>query len=355
MIRILVVDDSTTKRHLIRTILESDPELKVIAEAQNGEQAIELCQIHRPDLVTMDLFMPKMDGFEAISRIMSLQPLPILVLTTADLARTSFKALEAGALIILNTPQGFTHQDSDAVQLIAKVKMLAGVKVIRRIPQTGMHTRELQITPGTGPEKRGTGDLTGSRNFHIIAIGVSTGGPQALQAIFSHLPANFLLPIVVVQHISTGFVSGLVQWLGSSTPLRVKLAEQGETLDAGTIYFAPEQQQFRVRWGSVWLGDATPVDGHCPSANVLFESVALAYQQQAIGVLLTGMGEDGARGLFQLRESGAHTIAQDETSSVIFGMPKAAIDRGAVKEVLSLELIPNRLIQLLAGQKVKVR
>jgi two-component system chemotaxis response regulator CheB len=314
-----------------------------------------LCLIHQPDLVTMDLIMPKMDGFEAISRIMDLHPLPILVLTTADLARISFKALEAGALMILNTPQGFTHEDPDAVQLISKVKMLAGVKVIRRIPKVVSHSQAPQINPETGPEKIGTGGLTSSRNAQIIAICASTGGPPALQSIFSHLPADFALPIVVVQHISTGFVSGLVQWLASSTPLRAKLAEQGETLEAGKIYFAPEERQFRVLWGSVWLGDSAPIDGHCPSANNLFESVALAYQHQAIGVLLTGMGEDGARGLLQMRESGAHTIAQDETSSVIFGMPKAAIDRGAALEVLSLDLIPSRLIQLLARQKEKAR
>jgi len=352
VIRVLTVDDSPTKRRFIRSILESDAELSVVGEATNGNEAVNLSRILKPDVVTMDLFMPEMDGFEAISQIMTTQPVPILALTSADLARLSFKALEAGALMILNTPVAASRHDPDAARLISTVKMLVGVKVVRRKIKPPALASEEQAIPPSPAQLLDASSLFRFREAQIVAIGASTGGPPALQSLFARLPANFPLPIVVVQHISIGFVAGLAQWLASSAALRVKIAENGEKLASGTIYIAAEQRHISIlRQGIVALSLSTKTDTHCPSVNVLFESIAESYHGNAVGILLTGMGEDGARGLLRLRQAGAYTIAQDETSSVIFGMPKAAIERGAAVEALNLELISSRLTQLWANNR----
>ena len=255
----------------------------------------------------------------------------------------SFKAIEAGALMVLGKPHGMVDQDPEANQLIAHVKAMADVKVVRRrwrMPQ-GVQTK----APGT-PDPAPALRLT-----QIIAIGASTGGPPALHVILSQLPADLPLPVLVVQHISSGFVGGLARWLNETTPLRVKVAEIGEALQAGTAYLAPDGQHLLVtRWGLVGLGDSPPVDGHRPSVTALFESVAQHYGPAAIGVLLTGMGGDGARGLKAMRDAGSQTLVQDEQTSVVFGMPQVAIALGAACEVLPLEQIGLRLLNL-AGRK----
>jgi two-component system chemotaxis response regulator CheB len=345
MIKVLVVDDSPTLRHFTRAILESDPGLQVVGLACNGEEAVALCEELQPDIVTMDIRMPKMNGFQAIRRIMAESPRPILVLTStrSDVELgISFKAIEAGALMIVGKPHGLPGEDPEADRLIEQVKAMAWVKVVRRRRPPEEATPKLAL-PGKRPAPS---EVEGPALIRLIAIGASTGGPPALQVIFSQLPSS--LPVVVVQHISPGFVPGLARWLDGTTPLRVKVARDGERLQPGTAYLAPDRQHLLVGGNErAHLSDSAPVDGHRPSVTTLFESVARHYGPAAVGVLLTGMGRDGARGLKALRDAGACTIAQDSGSCVVFGMPKEAIALGAAGEVLPLEKIGDRLAELM--------
>ncbi len=351
----LVVDDSATVRLLIRSILESDPEMRVIGEARNGREAIALCLRLVPDIVTMDIHMPGMDGFEAIRHIMNESPRPIIVLTgleSSQLLEISFKALALGALTVLAKPRGSSLRDPEALHLLQQAKIMAAVKVIRR-PLWLKPKMAGGDEPARAGPARGQALSSGLRLVRrIVAIGVSTGGPPALQVILGSLPADFPLPIVIVQHISPGFVSGLANWLSSTTPLRCNVAEHGEALKPGVAYLAPDDRHLTVSGsGCAWMEASPPVDGHCPSATALFDSIARAYGCAAIGVILTGMGQDGARGLRAMRQAGAHTIAQDEASSVVFGMPKAALELDAAVEQLPLDHIAGRLLSVMEPRR----
>ncbi len=348
MIRVLVVDDSPTQRHLLRVIMDSDPELTVVGEARNGEEAISLCERLRPNIITMDIRMPRMDGYEAIRWIMAERPRPIVVLTSTQSEielGVSYRAIDAGALTVMGKPHGLPGDDPEADQLIATLKALAEVKVVRRRPWL-QKERPSSVVGRTRCVKAGA-------PVRLIAIGASTGGPPSLQGILQGLPADLAVPIVAVQHISRGFTAGLARWLSETTPLRVKVADPGEPLAPGTVYLAPEDRHLLVTQNSsAMLSTAAPVGGFRPSVTVLFESVAEHYGAGAIGVLLTGMGDDGARGLKAMHDAGAHTIAQDEASSIVFGMPKEAIALGATREVLPLEQIAGRLANLLAKREI---
>ena len=350
MIRVLIVDDMVTIRMALRFILESDPELTVAGEAGSGEEALDFCRKSRPDIVTMDINMPGMGGYEAIRQIMREAPCPIVVITGIEsqyLMEVSFKALELGALTVLPTPRGLSPDNSDAISLIHQIKTMAGVKVVRRRggeAPPGM--RERVSHPSAAPLKETVASQL-RKAAQLVAIGLSTGGPPALQVVLNGLPSNFPLPIVIVQHISQGFVFGLGSWLSKTTPFRCKVGEQGETIQAGIVYLAPDNTHLTVKGnGELWLDASEPVSGHRPSASVLFESVARNFGAKAVGLLLTGMGEDGAVGLKSMHQAGAYTIAQDEASSVIFSMPKAAIELNAVEEVLALSQIASRLRSL---------
>jgi len=347
MIRVLVVDDSPTMRQVIRAVLESDSELKVVGEAYNGINAVALCEKLQPDIITMDIRMPEMNGFEAIRTIMAESPRPIVVLTStrSDIELgTSFNAIDAGALMVCGKPRGLPGEDPAADRLIQQIKIMAEVKVVRR----RWHLTEKKTQSSLEKTVEANSIATRPLTPRLIAIGTSTGGPPALQMILKEFTASLPVPVVIVQHISSGFVEGLAHWLDGTTPLRVKVAEICEVLEAGTVYLAPEDQHLMVtKHGRVRLRASPEVDGHRPSATVLFESVAESYGPNAVGILLTGMGRDGAQGLKTLREKGGHTIAQDEASSVIFGMPKEAIALGAAEKVLSLEQITSRLKWLL--------
>lgn len=351
MIRVLVVDDSPTLRLLIRTILERDQEIKVVSEARNGEEAITTASIFKPDLITMDINMPGIGGYEAIRQIMNSYPCPIIVLTGIEsrhLMDVSFKSLQLGALTVLPKPASMNMQDSsEAANLISQIKIMAGVKVIRRqLAPNRDETLSIKNIQG-GPASNSSIYTPPASGYNLVAVGVSTGGPPALQTFLSGLSSSFPLPIVVVQHISKGFVDSLAEWLTKTTPFGCRVVTSGETLQGGRVYLAPDNVHLTLQKnGLVWLSDEKPVEGLRPSVNKLFETVAKNYGPSAIGVLLTGMGRDGAKGLLAMKQAGAYTIAQDEASSVIFGMPKEAIDLGAVKEVLPLEQIAGRILTL---------
>lgn len=338
MIRVLVVDDSATMRMLIRGILESDPALKVVGEAADGEEAIKLCQRLQPDVITMDVRMPKMNGLEAIEYIMSESPRPIVVCTTTvaeEELNISFKAIEAGALMVLGKPRGMPADDPEITRFIATVKSMADVKVVRR--------RKWLLKDKVS--SRSPIPLTKiSPDVDLIAIGASTGGPPALHNILKNLGSKFPVPIVIVQHISPGFVVGLAHWLDDSTPFQVKVFESGDSPQPGWVYFAPDEHHLIIKSSlKASLEKTESIQGHCPSVNATFSSIALNIRSRAVGVLLTGMGEDGARGLLAMSQAGAYTLAQDKESSVVFGMPKVAIGLGAVSEILPLDAIAPRL------------
>ena len=344
MTNVLIVDDSPTLRHLIRAILTTDPELNVIGEARNGEEAVTMVARLHPDVVTMDIQMPHMDGYEAIRRIMSENPVPIVVLTSTESdirLGATYKGVESGALMVVGKPRGLPGDDPEAVELINVVKAMADVKVIRR-------KWKVQKRPESAGRGHAVRQATLSPPYRIVAVGTSTGGPPALRTVLGELPATFRAPVVVVQHISNGFTDGLARWLNDTISLRVKLAEEGEPLLAGTAYIAPDGVHLQVTGqGKVTLLKDSPMDGHRPSVTALFNSVAKQYGPRAVGVLMTGMGRDGANGLYAMKQEGAFTIAQDEASSIVFGMPKEAINMGAAGEVLALQKIAQKIKELI--------
>jgi len=335
MIRVVIVDDSPTFRLLARSILESDPDIQVVGEAINGKEALRKCERFRPDIITMDIHMPSMNGYEAIQTIMEEMPCPIIVLTGTPGSKNEKiheKAMKSGALVVLPKPKDIQGIDPYANQLIDKIKAMSAVKVIRRKKMSG-----------TGLIKRSFDRLTpGKKNIKILGIGASTGGPPAIQTVLSGLSYPLPFPIVIVQHISKGFVQNLAKWLTSSTQFQVSIAENARQMIPGSVYIGQDNHQLMVtRNGRIRLKQYGPVDGHQPSASVLFESIAQEYGDTGMGILLTGMGCDGASGLKKLSDTGAITIAQDESTSVVYGMPKEAVALGGVRKILPLDEIAS--------------
>ena len=338
VVKVLVVDDSPTARALIIGVLASDPELVVVGEARNGVEAVDLARRLRPDVITMDFRRPQMDGFEATKRIMEEVPTPIVVVSgsfDASDVEMSMHVLRVGALSVLSKPDGPGSNQFETSQtvFVRTVKTLAGVKVVRRRPPGP----SAPSAPPPGPVRR---------RAKIVGIGGSTGGPGALRMLLEQLPADFGAPVLVVQHISPGFIAGMVQWLDAVCKLRVKVATHSEPLRSGTIYVSPEQRHLRVLDGRVQVDAGPPIGGFRPAATAVFESLARAYGGSAVAVILTGMGRDGVEGLQRIRDQNGYVIAQDEASSVVFGMPRAAIEAGVVDEVLPIHQIAPRLDQL---------
>lgn len=341
MIRVLVAEDTVTARELLVQILTDDPEIQVVGEARDGIEAVELTTKLRPDLVLMDIQMPRMDGLAATQEIMITAPTPIVLVTGSTRARevqASLESLRVGALEVLVKPPGPETPgfEAEARHLVETVKAMAQVKVVR-------HWRSAQA-PRVEPP-RPAPVVAGRRR--LVAIATSTGGPAALERVLSGLPGNFPVPIVVVQHITVGFTTGLAAWLSTVCPFRVKVAQEGEGLVPRTVYLAPDDRHLGVSpRGAVTLSAAPPVGGFRPSGTPLFESVAQSYGAATVAVIMTGMGEDGVAGLRAVRQAGGHIIAQDEKTSVVFGMPGAAVAAGLADIVLPLEAIAARLVTL---------
>jgi two-component system, chemotaxis family, protein-glutamate methylesterase/glutaminase len=330
-IRILVADDSELFREVLARVVTAEPGFEVVATAADGDEAARLARTLRPDVITMDLNMPDADGFSGIARIMAETPTPILVLTVSREEAVGFRALSLGALDILEKPSPEVDLAEYGALLRSRLRLLAGVRVIR-------HLRGLRGRPA--PESRP------AVRAELVVVGASLGGPRALATLLRALPAGFHAPILVVQHIADGFTEGLASWLDQESSLEVRQARGGDPLHAGLVLLAPPGRHLVVTRGAAQLSDSPPVDSFRPSVTPLFLSAAEAYGRRACGVILTGMGRDGAEGLRALKKAGGHTIAQDEASSAVFGMPRAAIETGAVDRVLPLDEIPRALAEL---------
>jgi two-component system chemotaxis response regulator CheB len=338
-LKVLVVEDSRVSREMLVRLLESDPGIRVVHAVGDGASALAAVQECRPDVVTMDPHLPEMDGFETTRRIMESHPVPIVIVSAhsdADEVAKSFRAMEAGAVAAVERPtQVNGHLDARATHLIATVKAMAGVKVVRRWPRAragvrlsaSLRAKLLAPTP--------VGEI------QLVAIGASTGGPPVLRTILAGLGAAFPVPVLVVQHISSGFVQGLAEWLDNCSELDVRLARHGEYGKAGHVYLAPDGCHMTVnRFGQIVCLPGQPENGLQPAVSCLFRSVAEHFGPRAAGVLLTGMGRDGAEELKLMRDAGGVTIAQDKDSSVVHGMPGEAIAIGAAAHVLP----PDRIV-----------
>lgn len=334
MIKVLVVEDSSVVREFLVHILNADPGIEVVGTAKNGEEAIEAVRLMKPHVITMDINMPKMNGLEATRRIMETDPTPIVVVSGSwdsnEVAKT-FHAMESGALAFLPRPKGIGHAEHEkgVKELIQTVKLMSEVKVIRRWRRPQKDVRVVRELPLL---KRPQADI------RMVAIGASTGGPIALQAILSALPKDLSIPLLIVQHMASGFTKGFVEWLAQSTGFPAYMADHGEYVQPGHAYIAPEEFHMGIEEGNrIALSKDEPENGLRPSVSYLFRSVAKVFGQGAIGVLLAGMGRDGAGELRLMREKGAITIVQDEESSAVYGMPGEAVRLDAAIYILPPE------------------
>ncbi len=342
MIKVLIVDDSKVVQEFLAHLLSSDPDIQVVGIANSGYEAIKLVKTKKPDIITMDLHMPGMDGYEATRTIMETVPTPIVIVSGSSNKKevtNTFRLLEAGALAVIIRPPGFEHPHftESRKELIQTVKLMSEVKVVRLYPRR----RKEQIKPIRFVQIF-ENDL---KRIRVIAIGASTGGPMALQIILSGLPQDLSVPVLIVQHIAKGFVNGFKEWLSKTSGIKLKIAEDGETISGGIGYIAPDNFHMGISLrNKIILNDQPPENGLKPSVSFLFRSVAQAFGPNACGVLLTGMGKDGAEELKAMKDKGAFTLVQNKESCIVFGMPGEALSIGAADQALS----PKKIAEILA-------
>ncbi|MBI5548436.1 MAG: chemotaxis-specific protein-glutamate methyltransferase CheB [Deltaproteobacteria bacterium] len=336
MIRCLIVDDSPTFRTILRRMLAKAGEVEVVGEAGDGEEALARTLELRPDVVTMDVRMPRRNGLEAITEIMRVRPTPIVVVSAAagdGNEELSFQALKLGAVEVLGKPNALdvTGFDGQCEAIRRAVRAVASIAVSKRPERT---------------IERPAPKVSAPLPLACIGIAASTGGPLALHKILSALPPSFPVPILIVQHIASGFGEGMTRWLASQCTLKVRLAQRGDTLEPGVALVAPDNAHLMISMGRVRLDQGPPVKGLRPSATVLFTSLAREFGAAGAGLVLTGMGDDGAAGLKLMQEQGAFTAAQGRMSSVVFGMPEVALRIGAAQVALELDEIAPALLKL---------
>lgn len=346
--KVLIVEDSIVCAEIIKHILETDNDIKVVAIARNGKEAIDLVPILKPDIITMDIHMPEMNGLEATEHIMAYNPTPILIVSSSIHEKDTelaFHAISAGALDVLEKPDPSIWEDFAEVgkDLISKVKFLSEVKVITHIRGKG------KLKAKKKEEFKPKSNLSDNRfkvseESGVVVIGASTGGPHALAKVLSKFSFKYPFPVVVAQHISEGFIGGLVSWLQNVSHLEIKEVSDGEELKSGTVYIsAVEKHTSVVEPGEIKQIEPIEDDYYRPSIDLLFSSAINVFGKNTLAVILTGMGSDGAKGAQKVNTLGGYVIAQDEKTSRVFGMPKSAIERKAVNEVLPVDKIGERL------------
>ncbi len=348
-VRVLLVEDSPVELAIIRKSLEAEPDIEIVGTAMNGAEALPLVRSLRPDVICTDYHMPVMDGLEFTERVMAEAPCPILVLSISVQPSQTLNILhmiEAGAIDVMHKPianAGGIHQ-LDGKRLAEKIRILKGVHCIPlKAHKTAVNNRDQCLPIGV----TGKGDLS----TPIICIGSSTGGPQALYRILPQLPKGFPIPVVCVQHISVGFLHGLIEWLAPQCAVKLSVAAAGEKPEAGCVYFAPEGKNLKMdAQGAFVISEPEPADIHVPNIDMLFMTASVVHHGCTIGVILSGMGSDGVRGMRAIRAQGGHTLVQDEATSVIFGMPGSVIAAGVAEDILPIELIAPALVNLATKQ-----
>jgi len=348
-VRVLVVDDSALMRKLIPMILERDPDIEVVGTAMDGAFALRKIAELQPDIVTLDLEMPRMDGLETLRMIMKSAPLPVIVFSThsKEGAYSTFKALALGAIDFVPKPKNAAAGNLEpvALQLAEKIKVAKRAGGRKSIPKP-----VLELPPSS--KKRSRPAVPPNR---IIAIGISTGGPNALQYLLTQFPADFAATFVVVQHMPEGFTDMFARRLDECCALDVHEAKSGDLLIAGRVLICPGNRHMMVRrmprGEMVVLSDTPPINGHRPSADVLFHSVAQEFGLTSVGIIMTGMGEDGAEGIGAIKAAGGMTIAQSEETCVVSGMPRAAMMKGFVQKVLPLDTLGAHLLSLYGSDR----
>jgi len=342
MTRLLVVDDCPIFRHLIRSFAEMKGDIRVVGEAVNGLDAIEMVKRLSPDIVTMDINMPIMDGMETIEHIMASHPIPILVVTSKDDSETAYQAISKGALEVL--PKSAITSDTYQ-SFSTKLKLLSQVKVISHIRSKKNPSKIHKFNTS----------VTLNNNIEIFGIAASTGGPKALDQLLGGLPKDFPVPIVIAQHLSDGFMEGLVRWLDRVSPLTVKIGEFGEPIKAGHVYLsATERHMIVTHSKKIAYKEKVLHELYVPSCDQLLQSMAYVYQTHCIGIILTGMGKDGFKGAQTIKEQGGFNIAQDKDSSVIYGMPQIVIENGLADKIISLNDMGNYLQNITTSNQLRI-
>ena len=347
-VRVMIVEDSAVVRQLLAHIVSRDPRLQMAAAVASAEEALAEMGRVRPDVISMDIRLPGMDGLEATRRIMAERPTPIVVIADAVEERglrISMNALRAGALTVVEKPLGPAREGWERVAeaICTQLYIMSQVPVIRRRP-SGAPALPVQRPP------RPPAFLPPARPA-LVGIAASTGGPPALARVLGALPADFAVPVLLVQHMGAPFMEGFAAWLDGLVAPRVQLAEDRALPRPGHVYVAPGNRHLAITAGGlIQVSEAPPVGGQRPAADVLFQSMARHFGPRGLGILLTGMGEDGARGLTALHGAGGLTLAEDETSAVVYGMPAAAARMGGVSALLPLELIGPRLLKAVGAE-----
>lgn len=344
-IKVLIVEDSIVTQKFLRRLVLSDDRFELFGIAENGMQACEFVKNFTPDVISMDIIMPVMDGVEATRKIMQVNPVPIVIVSSfyqSSEIDMALNVLEAGAVTILPCPYGPGHSKhlQSTRKYLNMLQLMSEVKVVRR--KSGEVTKPTQKlnNPLRLPSKR-----LNNPNLKVLAIGASAGGPEGLVTILSGLPANFPMPVLIVQHIDSHFADSFAAWLNTSSKMFVSIANEGEKIVPGHVYLPPKNHHLAVnRNGSVSVIKESSIKGLCPSVNVLFKSIGEVYGKNSIAVLLSGMGKDGAVELKNLFDLGAFTIAQDEMSCLVFGMPGEAVKLGAACSILSPKEIVLEII-----------
>jgi len=329
--KVLIVDDSALMRAVLKTFLENEKDIHIIGEATNGERAVKMTKDLSPDLIIMDIKMPVMDGLEATQRIMKVNPAPIIIFSGEANAENSFNAINLGAADVMQKPD--IDQINDPVfqkTFLTKIRTLAKKHLYYKA-KPSENPKHIKL-----PVKK----------FKFIVIGASTGGPAAVREVLSGIPGNFSVGIALVQHLEKGFDSGYASWLNEATDLKVKLAEKRNTIIPGEVIIAPTEVHLTVDGNLLVLDDGPKVLNQKPSVDVLFETAADSFRENLLGVLLTGMGSDGANGCVSILSKGGTTLVQDQATSAIFGMPKAAIELGGASKVLPLSDISRTIISM---------
>jgi two-component system chemotaxis response regulator CheB len=350
--KVVLVEDSPVALEILQRLLNSSPDVDVVGTARDGIEGLEVINRTQPDVICTDFLMENMDGLELTQRVMAEDPRPILVISNFVQKKdvdNVFRLLQAGAADVFPKPSTDSPTDYEQLKsaLVTKIKVLSNMKVTAKRPG-----QSLSANPMTSGGYSGSQPLMTNVNSRVkaIAIGASTGALPAIQKIVCQLPGNFPLPIICTVHVSTGVLSGLVNWLSSECPLKVKIAEVGETPAPGTVYFAPEKNDLELdAWGKFIYTDCPETNKHCPSITATFKSIARVYGKATAAVLLTGLGRDGAEGLQAIAQAGGITVAQEEKGGGSFGMVKEAMTLNAVQQVMTIEKIAPFLLKTLSA------